>query len=509
MKMRKMRIAGIYPQDFDVDARTQNMFGEPIGLESVLAVARREGHETKLFVPVREKNGLLESVPEKEFVEEVVAFKPNIAAFSLMTCQFNDGKRIAGKLKRRIPAIANVAGGRHPTAFPSEVGFPFDVFVLGEGEETFAELVEELGNGGKLGGVKGISFANGGKPFETGRRQFIKELSSLPDPLREPFLLRQAYMGLSLPPISEKPRYAIVEYSRGCPFKCVFCDAESVWQGCVRFKEARKVVAEMKRLQREHGINLFYFMDLNFTLVKQKVFEFCEEVERQGLETNWYCMSNIVTATRGVLEAMKEAGCFRVAYGVESTNNENLKTLEKQITAENTLTKEAAEKVLRTSVDIGLINSIFYIIGFPWETRESILRDARGLGDYCAHQFNVGIATPFPGTRWRTRMNPALLETNWSRYDRKTLVYRHETISAQEMKRLQEKIFREFYASPKYIEQVRELVEREPRLEQSFNDYFRQIELPLTVWDGIRVGSRGKRLAQSVLENRLPGLGAC
>ena len=136
-----MRIAGIYPLDTALDPKIQHSIGEPVGLEYVLAVAEEEGHQAKLFVPIEESNGGFENISEGEFIESIASYNPDIAAFSLMTCQFNKGKRIAAALKRIDPKLKTVAGGRFPSGMPRGINKPFDIFVIGEGEETFRELL--------------------------------------------------------------------------------------------------------------------------------------------------------------------------------------------------------------------------------------------------------------------------------------------------------------------------------------------------------------------------------
>lgn len=465
-----MKIAGIYPFEAANDTKVQNLYGEPIGLELVLASAKKAGHEARLFLPV--KNNLRESKSVDELVGEVIEFEPDVAAFSLYTCQFDFGKEIAEELKRKRPGIKIVAGNRHPTTNARELEQPFDFYVLGEGEQSFVELLHEMGNGGDYKEVRGIAFRQGSELVVTQPRPFIEELDCIPNAMRSSCLLKQGYAGLGFPPAGKKPTVAIVEYSRGCRGFCKFCDNTLLWKRQVRFRSAKKTVDEMAALKKR-GVEMFYFMDLNFTSSKEKALEFCDEIASRKEEFGWYCMSNIDTATPKLLGRLKEAGCFKVNYGVESTSDESLRHMKKGLVGKKTLEMKSCLRVLKKTQKTGLMAGGYYIIGFPWENRESILEDAKKLKDYAIHCLNVGIATPHPGTAWRHEFNESELINNWKNYDRKHLCYRHSSLDEKTLQGLQKKICADFYQSREYISNVRELVAIEPRFRQSFEDYFK------------------------------------
>jgi len=475
-----MKIAGIYPFEDAKDAKTQNIYGEPIGLELVLANAEREGHEAKLFLPVKETGKGIEKKDIGELVDEVQAFGADVAALSMYTCQFPFGKKIAERLKQKMPGLRIVAGNRHATTNYRELAQPFDFYVLGEGEQTFVELLHEMGNGGNYNQVKGIAFKANGQLVITGSRPFVENLDSLPIPSRSPLLLNQPYKGLGFPAAGKRPRIAIVEYSRGCNGFCKFCDNSLVWRRCIRFKSGETIVREMSELKKK-GVGIFYYMDLNFTTNKEKVKEFCDAVKSRGEDFNWYCMSNIDTAKPKVLKMIKEAGCFKVNYGVESTNDESLKQMKKGHARHSILRKKQCISVLKRTQKTGLMAGGYYIIGFPWETGESILQDSTPLKDYAIHCLNVGIATPHPGTAWRNEFKERDLINKWENYDRRHLCYKHKSLKEKELQGIQAKICDDFYRNNTYIANVRDLVSVEPRFRKSFNDYFEILGMSLEV----------------------------
>ena len=124
-----MKIAGIYPQHSELDSKIQHAVSEPYGLEMILAVAKQEGHDAELFTNFEEADGQAVPIGEQKLIENISQFKPDVAAFSLYTCQYPLGKRIAQALKTKTPGLVTIAGNRYPT-FLKNVEGPFDFFAI-------------------------------------------------------------------------------------------------------------------------------------------------------------------------------------------------------------------------------------------------------------------------------------------------------------------------------------------------------------------------------------------
>lgn len=460
-----MKVAGIYPTEKSKDPKIQHAIDEPYGLEKILAVAKSQGHEVRLFLP--DRDGQNEAI-----INEITAYNPDVAAFSLYTCQYPEGKAIAQQLKKQNSGIVNVAGNRYPTHLKDHVEGPFDFFVVKEGEETFKELLYELQNGRNFENVKGIAFNRDGKITFTGVRPRNLDLDSIPNALRFEEVMAQPYKGISIPPLSSNPRYAIMEYSRCCYNRCKFCDNEGFWGNKIVFRSPQKVVEEMFEL-KEKGVSIFYFMDLNFTSEPEKARQLCKEMTQQNLGASWYCMSNTLTANNPELLAlMKQSGCYKIAWGIESTSDSSLKKMDKKVGNRLTRTEET-NKVLNQALESGILNQGFYIIGFPWETEESIEKDSEHLKDVPMHQLNIGIFTPIPMSRFYDEViaEGYTLNPNLRRHDRNHLIYSHKSLTNEAIKGLQQKIHSRFYNSPEYQARIQKSIAIEPRFERAFSDY--------------------------------------
>jgi len=191
-------------------------------------------------------------------------------------------------------------------------------------------------------------------------------------------------------------------------------------------------------------------------------------------------MSNIVTAKEALLKAMKEAGCYKVCYGVESTSNASLARMNKSINNKDSLLQiEKAQEILKMSENCGIINNMYYIIGFPWENEDMILEGQELLNEYHGHQINVGIFTPHYGTVLRRKMAEEGYHfgNDLSKYNRGSLVYDHHYISSSRMKELQIKMYNDFYNSEAYARRLEKFLVENSIFKNSFMEYFECMNL--------------------------------
>ncbi len=471
-----MKIAGIYPLNNVVDPKIQHAVSEPYGLERILAIAKNEGHDVELFIP-------FDSNYEK-FLKKILDFNPDIACFSAYTCQFPLAERVANELKNHNPKIINMAGNRYPTYLGGKIKYPFDIFALGEGEATFQEFLGQLKNGNKdFEKVKGLAIRiDDTKSICTEKRPRIADIDMYPNAIRNKDVLAQVYRAISIPALSANPHYAIMEYSRGCECACSFCDNAGFWRTKdinVVYRSPQKVVEEMFSIKEQtKDPIIFYFIDLNFTTNKDKTNQLLDEMIKQKLNVSWYCMSNIQTLDNEneLLSKMKEAGCFKIAFGIESTNNSSLKSMNKS-TNNSFLKVDKIIQVLENTAQVGILNQGFYIIGFDWETEESIWEDSHNLVNFPLHQLNVGIFTPIPLSAFYNKYISYGIETDLRKHDRNTLIFKHPNgITNTKIKDLQNKIHRRFYSSVQYKKYINDLIAKEPRFKKAFNDYFEYYE---------------------------------
>ena len=150
--------------------------------------------------------------------------------------------------------------------------------------------------------------------------------AEIPRPARD-LLPNESYRYL----FATRRGFATMISSRGCPFRCSFCD-KSVGGSKWRARPATDVVDEMAELKDQLGVGFINFYDDNFTISRKRVMAICDEILKRNLDIEWKCEGRVDSVDPEMLSRMRQAGCRVVAYGVESANPETLALLRKDVT---------------------------------------------------------------------------------------------------------------------------------------------------------------------------------
>jgi anaerobic magnesium-protoporphyrin IX monomethyl ester cyclase len=208
-------------------------------------------------------------------------------------------------------------------------------------------------------------------------------------------------------------RTATMISSRGCPYGCSFCSSRLTMGRGYRMHSPEYVVAEIEMLARQYGVDSIVFEDDTFTVNPERAARICDLLLERKLGIQWYCLSRVDRITRPLVEHMQRAGCRMVNFGIESGVQENLDRIGKKITLED------ARRAVRTCDEVGLRTQGTFVIGFPFDTPETIRRTlafARELPLTVAIFFPL---TPYPGTAcWdylAPEQRPQTLD-EWRRY---------------------------------------------------------------------------------------------
>lgn len=252
-----------------------------------------------------------------------------------------------------------------------------DIIVRGEGETTVLELVKTLEKNGDLSKVKGITYRNSNVIITNDDRELIRDLDSLPFPAYH-LLPMNKYKILN-------KKYINIITSRGCPFRCEFC-FKFVFGNKFRIRSVKSVINEIEYLYKKFDIRIFSFSDDVFTLRRERTVEICKKIIDKDLNILWTCNTRVDLVDDKLLKLMKESGCIRISYGVESGSQKTLDYLKKDITLQQ------IKKALKLTRENGIATYITLMVGFPHENKEEIKKTvifAKKLraDDYELHHF--------------------------------------------------------------------------------------------------------------------------
>jgi len=412
-----------------------------LGLGYLAAYLREKGAAVAIV------DALFDRLTLKETVERIVSRRPAMVGFTAMTHEVKRATQVAREVHRRLPEAILVVGGPHATALPRQTLEEFEVFnyaVFGEGEMTVHELwlAQPRNNAptvphtaleneaqARLKAIPGLVWRREGEIVENDSRGWIGDLDALPFPAWDLYGRADVYQ---------------IFASRGCPFDCIFC--MRVLGEQVRFRSPGHVVDEFEWVVRNWEPERIDFSDETFTLRRRWVFEICDELIRRGLHTTpWFCNGRVNVVDEELLRRMREAGCVRIGFGIESGNAQILERAHKGTTIAQIESAVAACK------RVGLETEAFYILGFPGETKETALDTLRLAARLNTTTAAFGIMVPYPGTEVaemaaRGEGGYRLLSRDWSDFDKHLgNALELETLTRQELERLQALAYLWFY----------------------------------------------------------------
>jgi anaerobic magnesium-protoporphyrin IX monomethyl ester cyclase len=357
----------------------------PLGVSYIAASLREAGYDVHLLDCT--------FLSRNEALKKAQGLKVDVVGIYCMVTMMEDSRWFAQQLRGQCKLM--VAGGPLPTCSPELFLDHFDVVVRGEGEQTMRELLCAVEQEANLSAVAGIVYrkepsllGNGIiEPVFTTERPFIKDLESIPFPARD-LLSNEDYIRYG----KQKYGYSIttVMSTRGCPFRCEFC-SNVIFGGTYRERSAQDVVDEIESVL-ELGYDRISFADDVFTLNASRVTGICREIHRRKLNFQWECLGRVDALQYSTMLEMKEAGCVRIYFGIESGSDEILKQMNKKISAEQA--RKAVEDAHRAGLEVGA----FFILFYPGETNDTILQTLRFATSLPLDYLGLTMPYPLPGT---------------------------------------------------------------------------------------------------------------
>ncbi|MGB7533079.1 MAG: radical SAM protein [Halobacteriota archaeon] len=312
--------------------------------------------------------------------QRIKDYQPDAVGISMMTFRYKYMYSILEKIKESYGNIKIIAGGPHITAWKTKVleQCPaIDFGISSEGEFTIRELCE----GKELSTIKGLIYREGNNILFNGERDLIDNLDFIPFPKYEKFEL-------------DKYEHAIqINSSRGCPYKCIFCQSCSMLGKKWRGRSAANIADEIQ-FWYEKGYKNFSFVDDNFTLNKKRIYQLCDEMENRHLDIIRLDAPGVRVdlVDKDLLKRMREIGFWYVAFGIEAGNNKILKALKKGFTIEQ------AEQGVRDAVELGFAVKLYFLVGSPYETLQDIQDSINFALKYPIYDVNFGSLMPIPET---------------------------------------------------------------------------------------------------------------
>jgi len=318
---------------------------------------------------------------QRNLKNRISEFNPDLVGVTIFTLHHKTVYKIITDIKNKHARFKVIVGGPHVSIDKEKVlrdCNSIDYACVNEGED----LIVELCKGNDVSSIKGLIYRDDGKIIFNGIRPYQNNLDKYSFPKLKKF---------------EMDKYAnevLIISSRGCPYSCIYCSVHLVSGKKIRLRDIKNVVDELEYWYKR-GKRIFNFVDDNFTFYEERVYIFCDELEKRAMRDLILRASNGVRADKlnyNLLKRMKEVGFRSIGIGVEAGNNKVLKILKKGETIKE------IEKAIRNACNLGYEVSLFFVFGTPGETIEDVEDSIKIALKYPVFKVDFYNLIPFPGT---------------------------------------------------------------------------------------------------------------
>lgn len=423
-----------------------NMF--PVGLATIAGVLRQKGHTITFLDPENQH------MTTAGVITKIEQEKPDVVGVSSVSANFTFAKDYLQAAKKA--GAYTLLGGNHassgqPASLLKQNSF-LDFILLGEADETVVELCEFIKERKEnYEHILGIAYRKGKGIHENPKRPFIENLDSIPRPVWD--LVNIDTYNVSNFTWRGKGAIPLMT-SRGCPTFCIYCATSQVNGRKFRAQSAARVVSDIEHLIKQYKAKYIVFLDDIFTINKTRVKEICALLIQKKLNIHWFCLARVNTVDKELLALMKKAGCTWIEYGVETGDENIMKTLRKGITLQQ------AKDAFAWTHEAGIKTYGTFMFGHPGETKETIEKTIQFAIQLNPHIAQFTLVAPLPGTElWeKYRGTVYMLHDdleNSTTYGINTqtssLGYVHRDFSENELQNALTSALRRFYLRPKYI----------------------------------------------------------
>ncbi len=298
-------------------------------------------------------------------------------------------------------------GGAHVTALPEFVLECRDVdfICLGEAEIIFLKFCKILEannwqvNVEELTKLKALGFKYGdGQIYLNKDLNLMEDVDGAPYPdwdslpYENYFALKESHGSLRF------DRWAILLFSRGCPYSCSFCNTPYIWKRKWRARDSKKVVDEIVYLQTKYNVKEVHFEDENMSTDLNALENFCDELITRNINIKWQAANGMrpERMSEKLIQKMAESGCTNVVLAPESGSKRVLKEV-----VTKTISLAEVLRVALISSKYKLKTTVYIMMGMPgekrtdmWKTISFLMRVAKKGIDECV----VSLFVPLPGS---------------------------------------------------------------------------------------------------------------
>ncbi len=406
-------------------------------LALIAGVLRRAGYEVRVI------DAIALDLSAEAIASAMAGSPPALILVNTSTPTIDSDLAFVETLKLRFPRSVAAVFGVHATVLDRQIleAAPrLDAVIRGEPEWTSLDLAAAVAAGKLDSEVAGCTLRTGERIAVHPDRAPRADLDAMGFPDWSDLPLDRY-----IHPVYRKP-YLMVNTSRGCRHRCVFCVGPLYYGRTMRYRTPDSLLAEIRRDVEMFGVRHFWFYADDFTEDPAFVRALCRALLDSRLKIVWWSNTRADTDDPGLFALMKEAGCRMLSIGGESGSAEMLKSMRK-----GALAGQLARTV-RLLRKAGIDSVVYYIFGLPGETEGSLRETVAGAKRAGPDYVEFYPAVPYPGTEFydRLRREGRILSDDWPLYHYGEFVVDAPDFPPERMRARLRRAYRSFYFRPRY-----------------------------------------------------------
>ena len=382
-------------------------------------------------------DAIAERISAEQCKQQIVSLKPNIILFLSSAPSYKEDISFMRKMAEHLPACKIIATGDIFRDFRKkalEENSFIDAILL---DFSTDDIIKYLNNASD-NIIHNIVYRSTSGIIEGDEKHDTGEWN-VPLPLWNKFNFNAYHF-----PFARHKPFASILTDFGCPYNCDFCPVSTLG---FKLRPVDDVVDELKLLN-QLGVKELYVRDQTFGVNKNRTLEFLDRITGLPYKFTWTALSRTDVLDDELLAKMKQAGCHTLMIGIESANDDFLIKHKKNIKASETY--NIISKIKKAGIKVGG----FFMLGFPDETKESIIATAELALKLPIDYASFNIVSPRFGTKFRKRaieqgvVDPENIEAESSAG---MPVWKNQTFSNEELLELKRKAVSKFYLRPSYL----------------------------------------------------------
>lgn len=427
------KIAFICPYPYYALGINEATLYPPIGLASIATYLEKHGAECIII----DANVTEEKPPQ--ILERLLSFKPDIIGIQMNIVTAQAGVELTKLIKEQLPSPKVVIGGPFATSKYEQLLSDTNAFAIvrGEGEQTFLEIAQ----GKKLENIEGVAFLNDKQEvIITKNRELFPDINQFPYPAYHLLPDLKEYRARA-----RKTPFAPIFTSRGCPYRCIFCNA-NIFGKTFRARSPEHVLGEVDMLVQKYGVKQIDIIDDNFSYDIERADKILNMIieRKYGIAINFQNGIRADSLTRELVHKMKLAGVYKVGIGIESANEKVRRSIKKGLDI------KAVEQAIQWFREEGIITIGFFMLGFPEDTEKTMQETIDFAIRLNPSLANFSLIIPLPDTElyelikknnWFTQ---SIEEGSQTGYYSDTFYYEMPHLKKEVILEYQKKAYRQF-----------------------------------------------------------------